>query len=65
MSATLEAEKFQGYFTDAPLMVRNTYAPRHRYPAGYADIPIEGLGCDWSMDADGKCPASCTPALDT
>jgi pre-mRNA-splicing factor ATP-dependent RNA helicase DHX15/PRP43 len=22
MSATLEAEKFQGYFTDAPLMVR-------------------------------------------
>ena len=24
MSATLEAEKFQGYFTDAPLMARAT-----------------------------------------
>ena len=33
MSATLEAEKFQGYFTDAPLMAR---APRAAHPLARA-----------------------------
>jgi pre-mRNA-splicing factor ATP-dependent RNA helicase DHX15/PRP43 len=28
MSATLEAEKFQGYFTDAPLMARDALVVR-------------------------------------
>ena len=32
MSATLEAEKFQGYFTDAPLMVRCSLGAAAAYP---------------------------------